>query len=136
MDSTFDNGEEGKDNFQFDDIDVEELEKVLNHGLLTKGTKRQYDVQLKKFSTFLNLPWNPEVDILKAAFTDKRIASFLMDIAKKSEFKPHIKKSALAAISFMVKKHGLPSLANNHLIWPLTEKAIQVHIYKSLFNIN
>jgi len=128
MNSAFSNigDEDADDEFQFNDIDVDELEKILNKDLLTKSTKKQYDVQLKKFCTFLNIPWDPKEDVVKAAFTDERMASFLLDLALKNDYKPHARKSAVAALSFMVKKHGLPTLMNNHLTWPLTEKAMQV----------
>ena len=130
MDSNFGNVgvEETEDAFEFDDIDIDELERTLNLDLLTKSTKKQYDVQLKKFSTFLNIPWNPNADVVKEAFTDERMASFLLDLAAKNDYKPHARKSAVAALGFMVKKHGFPSLMNNHLRWPLTEKAMQVNL--------
>ena len=92
---------------------VDELENVeaatVDPGILLPKTKDLYDVFLKKLSTFLNYE-GAEAFIPKELINDEALSCFLLALGVTHEYKPHFKKTALAAISYLLRFHCMPSI--------------------------
>lgn len=104
-------------------LDGIDLEDALRTGAYhPEGTTMSYATYLKKFSVFLGCQPYIIGDMTTLApkeyFYDVSLAKFFLDLGRIHEFKPHIKKSALAAINVGVQYYELPNIFNFHHIYP------------------
>mmetsp|Transcript_17828 Transcript_17828/g.16094 ORF Transcript_17828/g.16094 Transcript_17828/m.16094 type:complete len:456 (-) Transcript_17828:10-1377(-) len=88
-------------------------------GLHIPSTSKHYGTYLKKFAEFLNVNYNPERPLPKSVYTDTNIAAWFEDLYK-DNYKPHIIKSAKAAIHSEFLIHGLKKIHEASHEWPLT----------------
>jgi hypothetical protein len=77
-----------------------EYAEAIDPGILLLKTKESYDVYLKKLATFLNFEGGEGSIIPKEMLKDEVMAAFLLDLGVNFEYKPHFKKTDLAAISY------------------------------------
>ena len=76
------------------------LEEELSSGLMLSSTESTYRTYLRAFMEFLHL--NVVEDFTQVPpdiVTDENVAKFLLFLAKKHNYKPHHKKSAIAALN-------------------------------------
>mmetsp|Transcript_13623 Transcript_13623/g.12336 ORF Transcript_13623/g.12336 Transcript_13623/m.12336 type:complete len:246 (-) Transcript_13623:66-803(-) len=90
-------------------------------GMYIPGTSRLYETYLKKFAKFVNVDYIPNQPLPREVYTDSNIAAWFEDLYK-SDFKPHLIKSAKAAIHSDFTILGLQKihLASDNYKWPLT----------------
>ena len=99
-----------QDNFEAEDeLENSEAAKPVDPGILMPKTKELYDVFLKKLSTFLNYEGD-DLFIPKELLSDEAIGNFLLELGETHEYKPHFKKTALAAISYLFRVHHKESI--------------------------
>ena len=114
---------------QIDFENADELENVeaatVDPGILLPKTKELYDVFLKKLSTYLNYE-GAEAFIPKELVTDEALGGFLLELGGTHEYKPHFKKSALAAISYLIRVHCMPSIFDFKHLYPNVHNALAV----------
>ena len=80
------------------------LQEVLDTGVYHPlTTLKNYAVYLKKFALFVKaneyVIGDMTTMIPKCHFNDKTLACFFYDLGRVNEYKPHVKKSCLAAIN-------------------------------------
>jgi hypothetical protein len=106
---------------------VDEQEDVeaacIDPGILLPKTKELYDVFIKKLWGFLNFEGDIE-KLPKELLSDGSLANFLLKLDAIHDYKPHFKKTALAAISYLLRIHCMESLLNS---------SICIRIYIMLF---
>ena len=111
-----------------DDIDLDErLVNGLNH---IPSTMKTYAVYLKKFAIFVQAEEYELGGALtpKAYFTDENIAKFILALHDNFNHRPHILKSAMAAIGHAIKTHLLPNIHDFKHLYGKTHNVIQVSL--------
>ena len=99
------------------------------------STEKSYNVYRKKFSDFLTLDaFDPTHAIPVVHYTDANIANFLNQLGTESEFKPHILKTAKAALNSDLKTHGRRGIQDDPEFWKLTTLEIQVIVFSSFIS--
>ena len=112
---------------KIDDIDLEE---ALNSGAYhPEGTAACYSTYLKKFNAFVGCPAYIVGDMKTMApkeyFQDVSLAKFFVVLGRLHDFKPHIRKSALAAINFGVQHYEFPNIFQFQHIYPKLHQVLK-----------
>lgn len=105
-----------------DDID---LSVELSTGLLVEGTNTSYRTYLKKFAIFLKQEYVLDMDFPVEWLTDDNVAKFLCYLSQKYNFKPHHRKTAIAALNYMNEIVGVPNIYDEKHLWPSTHKMLK-----------
>jgi hypothetical protein len=97
-----------------------DLEGALNAGAYhPDGTSSSYSTYLKKFAAFVDCEPYVIGDMttipIKEHFNDVTLAKFFLVLGRSNDFKPHFKKSGLAAINFGVIHHALGLMGDYQL---------------------
>ncbi len=105
-------------------VELENVEAAtLDPGILLPKTKEL--VFLKKLSKYLNNEGD-EAFIPKGLVTNEALAGFLLELGVTHEYKPHFKKTALAAISYLIRVHCMPSIFDFKRLYPNVHNALAV----------
>jgi len=105
---------------------VIDLKTELGSGLHLPVTEKAYNYWLRKFAEGLQIDWDQTQRIPKEHFTDSNVAKFFVHLGQTSHYTPHTIKGARAAISSMLKIHGLTPIHDKSNEWALTIQALMV----------
>lgn len=90
------------------------------------GSEVLYTTYKKKFAVFLRKEEEFENYQLKAEWlTDDNVAKFLVSLGNSTNYRPHHKKSALAAINDANRIVGVHNVFDFKHLWPKTHMAIR-----------
>jgi hypothetical protein len=108
-----------------------DLEGALNAGAYhPDGTSSSYSTYLKKFAAFVDCEPYVIGDMttipIKEHFNDVTLAKFFLVLGRSNDFKPHFKKSGLAAINFGVIHHALPNIFQFHHAYPKLHQVLKL----------
>ena len=114
-------------NSTIDDINLEErLEEGPDK---LPATLESYQIYLRKFAKFVKTAGKYKINgpmIDKEFFKDEIIAKYFLHLGDNND-KPHVIKSARAAIAYALSVHKLPLLAENTHIYPDTWRVFNVN---------
>ena len=100
---------------------ADELENIyaatVDLGILLPKTKALYDVFLKKLSTSLKYEGG-DAFLPKKLISYEALSCFLLELSATHEYKPHLKKTALAAISYLLRVYCMPSIFDFKHLYP------------------
>jgi hypothetical protein len=102
------------------DIDLSDL---TSNTMLVNGSFASYATYFRKFATFLGLDYTPDF-VFDSTHLCDHIAKFLVAMGREYNYKPHHKKSGLAALSHLLKLAGVPNFFDFAHLWPKTTCAI------------
>lgn len=97
-------------------------------GIYKASTENSYNVYRKKFSEYVGHPFEQSSAIPNEIYTDENVAGFFNDLGPKNEFKPHIFKTAKAAINSDLLVHGRRGIQDSPTEWRLTTLEFKVQV--------
>ena len=108
-----------------DELENVEAANPVDPGILMPKTKDLYDVFLKKLATFLSYEGDA-LFIPKDLLSDEAIGNFLLELGEIHDYKPHFKKTALAAISYLFRVHLKESIFDFKHLYPNIHNSLSV----------
>jgi hypothetical protein len=104
-------------------MEATNLQNILDAGVYHPSTtEKNYGIYLKKFALFVkaneHFIGDMKTMIPKNHFNDQTLACFFYELGRLHEYKPHIKKSCLAAINFGLQIHRLENIHSFKHIYP------------------
>lgn len=97
------------------------LDDELSVGMMLPSTESTYRTYINGFLAFLHLePVEDLTRIPPEIMIDENVAKFLVHLSHKHDFKPHHKKSAVAAINKINKLLGIPNIHDHAHLWNKT----------------